>query len=199
MTPVGPSGDIKEAWLPVGFNANGSVRPGVSLPVRTKGYIWNPATGALNAVSTCSGVSTTIVFLPGWYTKAHTLNQFTTSAACDGVTFWFAPDPGPDNLLLTDDDTTGAFYMDFRSGPAVGCNGMPSNGSRWCIGGSSSNNIRVVTGVPKDWGPLGAAPLDNPAATPAPASRSRRTRRAPSTRASHRSGTTGTTPRPSTG
>ena len=161
VTPVGPSGDIKEAWLPVGFKADGSLRSGVSMPVRKDAFIWNPTTGVLNTETTgsCSSVSTTLVFLPGWYTKSHTLNQYTTNPNCNGVTFWFAPDPGPDNKLLTEDDRTGAFYFDFRAGPAIGCNGMPSLQSRWCIGGSAAANIRVVTGIPKDWGPLGSPPL----------------------------------------
>ena len=44
-------------------------------------------------------------------------------------------------------------------GSAQGCNGMPANVSRWCIGGSPTNNIRVVTGIPNGWSPLGGAPI----------------------------------------
>ena len=160
--------DLYSPWLPIGFNQDGSAPDPSKFPLRTTAYKWDAATGQLTATSSCSGVSTTIVFLPGWYRDASVLNNYTANAAgCVGVTFWFAPDPGPDGKLLTDDDTSGAFYMDFRptsiafpayNNTSCGPGGlMPASQTLWCIGGSSSQNPRVVVGTPKDWSPLGGA------------------------------------------
>lgn len=160
--------DLKAPWLPIGFNQDGSAVNPSSMPVRTTAFKWDSSTGALTPTSTCAGVSTTIVFLPGWYRDASVLNNYTANAAgCVGVTFWFAPNPGADGKLLTDDDSSGAFYMDFRptsiafssyDNIACGPGGlMSAKRTRWCIGGSSSQNPRVVVGTPKDWSPLGGS------------------------------------------
>lgn len=169
-SPAANPMDLKAPWLPVNFNQDGSPVDVTKLPERKTAYKWEAGTGALTPTSTCAGVSTTIVFLPGWYRDASVLNNYTAnSPGCDGVTFWFAPDPGADGRLLTSDDVSGVFYMDFRP-PATGgypvfgsynniaCGSaglMPATTSLWCIGGTSSQNPRVVVGTPKDWSPLG--------------------------------------------
>jgi type II secretory pathway pseudopilin PulG len=170
VTPGVNPMDIKPAWESVAFQQDGSLRPGAYLPDRNTAYVWNPGTistdpnipHGLVASASCAGTGATMVFLPGRYQSSQSLNQYTTASGCSGVTFWFAPDPGPDRLLLTDDDHTGAFYFDLRSGAAIGCNQMAAKVSRWCIGGSNSSNIRIVTGTPKDWSPLGSASLSPP-------------------------------------
>lgn len=172
--PTSPSAnpmDLKAPWLPINFNQDGSPVDVAKLPERKTAYLWNAGTGVLTPTSTCSGVSTTIVFLPGWYRDASVLNNYTANNGCTGVTFWFAPDRGADGTLLTADDLSGVFYMDFRppasggypafgsySNIACGPGGlMPATKSLWCIGGSSSQNPRVVVGTPKDWSPLGGS------------------------------------------
>lgn len=150
-------GNIAAPFLPVGFNADGT--PSGTLTTRTSAYLYDPATStATTTTSTCPANSTTIVFLPGWYKSAKVLNDYTKSAACKDATFWFAPDPGADGKLLTADDKTGTFYFDFRTsftGSAASCNGVADSTSRWCIGGSSDQNSRVVVGTPKGWTPQG--------------------------------------------
>ena len=168
-TPAANPMDLKTPWLPIGFNQDGSAVDVSKLPERRTAYKWDQATGALTATSSCSGVSTTIVFLPGWYRDSSVLNNYTAnSSGCTGVTFWFAPDPGADGKLLTADDKSGAFYFDFRpptpyafpsyDNQPCGPGGLlPASRTVWCIGGSSSQNPRVVVGTPKDWSPLGGS------------------------------------------
>lgn len=159
--------DTRNEWLPVGFGSNGTLAPGYSTstnyPVRTTAYKMNED-GSYSTISGCPmDVTQTIVFLPGWYKDANVLNQYTANGSCSDRTIWLAPDPGADNLLLTDDDVTGSYYMDFRfTSSASTCGQTPSNGamaasskSRWCIGATAIQNPRVVTGTPTDWNPAG--------------------------------------------
>jgi hypothetical protein len=168
-----PFGDIAEPWVSVAFNQDGTVRPlGYTataimpsrLPVRTTAYLRDPQTGALTPTGpgVCSASSSaTIVFLPGWYQSAELLNSFTAHPSpCTDATLWFAPDPGPDGLLLTADDRTGGFYFDFRTGAAQNCNGLGNRQSRWCVGGSrtiadgfAAQSPRLVVGTPDGWTP----------------------------------------------
>lgn len=165
--------DVATAWQPVGFNTDGTPQTlGYSLPMsggntttmptRTTAYTWNSSTNTFTAQATCPNNTATMVFLPGWYRDAEVLSRYTTANACRDVNIWFAPNPGPDGRLLTDDDVTGAYYFDFttpntrRCGPA-GDNGQaaPAVTGRWCIGGSTSQNARIVGGTPLNWSPVG--------------------------------------------
>ncbi|MCB1270191.1 MAG: hypothetical protein KDB31_02115, partial [Microthrixaceae bacterium] len=172
-TVVGSGGDLATPWQPVGFDTQGNPLPlgyaattamPSAMPERTTAYLWNSTTGALTPTNSCVGSSATVVFLPGWYKQSEVLNRYTTSGNCADTTMWFAPDPGPDGLLLTEDDRTGAFYLDFRSGSAAGCNGMPANRSRWCVGGDASHSPRIVVGTPIDWTPQGVYDPGSPSA-----------------------------------
>ena len=82
-----------------------------------------------------------------------------SSSACKNSTFWFAPDAGTDGLLLTGDDRTGTFLLDFGNSPGAestcGSNTVNSR-VRWCIGGAADSNSRVVVGTPDGWTPQGA-------------------------------------------
>jgi hypothetical protein len=165
--------DVASAWQPVGFGTDGTPQSlgyampmagsnQTTMPERTTAYTWNSATNVFTAQATCPNNSATIVFLPGWYRSAEVLSRYTTANACRDVNFWFAPNPGPDGVLLTEDDVTGAYYFDFttahtrRCGPP-GDNGQaaPAVTGRWCVGGSSSQNARVVGGTPLNWSPVG--------------------------------------------
>lgn len=165
-----PFGDIAAPWENIAFNQDGTVKPlGYTataampsrLPERNRAFLRDPSTGALTQINpnTCSGPSATIVFLPGWYRNANLLNDFTANPACADATLWFAPDPGPDGLLLTPDDRTGAFYFDFRTGSAQDCNQLGARRNRWCIGGSRTGSAaaaqspRIVVGTPDGWTP----------------------------------------------
>ena len=176
-TPIGKIGtttvgDINGAYLPVGFGIDG--RPTGSMPARTTAYDFNADTKVLTPLAACSGSTDTVVFLPGWYKTADTLNKYTSSAACKGATFWFAPDSGDDGKLLTGDDKTGAFYMDFRTGAATACGSTTDNAlsaTRWCIGGANDQSARVVVGTPLGWTPQGhGAAATDPAHFPTAAS-----------------------------
>jgi hypothetical protein len=165
-----PFGDIAAPWENIAFNQDGTVKPlGYTataampsrLPERSRAFLRDPNTGALTQINpnTCTGATATIVFLPGWYREASLLNDFTANPACADATLWFAPDPGPDGLLLTADDRTGAFYFDFRSGSAQNCNGLGALRNRWCVGGSrtsdgfAAQSPRIVVGTPDGWTP----------------------------------------------
>ncbi|MHB1139613.1 MAG: hypothetical protein ACYC2O_11695, partial [Microthrixaceae bacterium] len=136
--------DIRSSWqsLPIS-----------GLQRQTSAYFLNPD-GTLTPTASCAGADRTVVFKPGWYQSAEFLNGFTANPACSDVTFWFAPDAGPDGRLLTDDDTNGAFLMDFRTGAANTCHDSYAKQSRWCIGGTSSQSPRVVVGFPAGWSPI---------------------------------------------
>jgi hypothetical protein len=165
LTPNAESiGDIADPFVPVGFKKDGSTIG--TMVQRTTAYLWDATNNNYGpATSDCVGNSPTIVFLPGWYRSAQVLNQYTKSANCKNVTLWFAPDPGDDGKLLTSDDKTGAYYFDFRQGSATGCQDGANSSTRWCIGGSSDANVRVVTGTPKGWSPMGAyTPANTPGA-----------------------------------
>ncbi|MCO5322457.1 MAG: hypothetical protein M9922_13770 [Microthrixaceae bacterium] len=166
-----PINDIEDEFLPVGFDADGSVADGYTLPLRTKAYRYDDAvnpTGSAtvpkhlvelppSGAGACNiPAGTPVIFLWGRYTDAKTLNDYTANPACPDRTFWFAPNPGPDRELLTADDETAAFYLDFtNTASATKCGGMESsNPFRWCLGGASQNSSskpRVVVGWPDDW------------------------------------------------
>lgn len=162
LNPSAPNaiGDIRSQWLPVGFKADGSLADGASLPNRTTAYLLNQdgTVTAANPAAACGSGAATIVFLPGWYRTAEVVNQYTARSGCNDKTFWFAPEPGPDGKLLTDDDVTGAYYFDFTgAGAAQRCGSMNNPSSiRWCVGNSNSQNARIVGGTPNGWSPLGA-------------------------------------------
>lgn len=151
---AGPNATVKSEWanVPIPTNANGTY------VTRTGGYTWNGSALVANASCASNGI---IILLPGWYRNADTINKYTADPACKGVTLWLAPDPGPDGIPLTADDKTGGFYFDFVDTPTtyLGCSSQSSDASvakyRWCIGNDASANIRVVTGTPSGWNPLG--------------------------------------------
>lgn len=146
QNPTNASGtvDVKEAWKPL---------PMSGLTVQDKAWFLNED-GSLTQAFACAGADRTIVFKPGWYRNASFLNGFTANPACNDTTFWFAPDPGADGKLLTADDQSGAFLMDFRQGSAQTCHGSAAAVSLWCIGGSNTQNPRVVVGSPDGWSPV---------------------------------------------
>lgn len=181
-----PIGDIADEYLSVGFNADGTSKAdSVVRHVRTSAYTYEQGYVSadtsvplgLKPIVKQSGYCTSaaisnaqaIIFLPGWYKDVNVLNQFTADPRCADRTVWFAPDAGPDRVLLTEDDKTGPFYMDFESGPytgpssynstTYGCGMMPNRliNNRWCVGGSDSAEIRVVVGTPDGWSPIGSA------------------------------------------
>ena len=173
--------DINTAFSSVGFAADGSARSPLVARTTTAGcaatsscaaFTFDRSTATLTPIIptttpvTCP--ATTIVFLPGWYKSAQTLNQFTTSTSpsCKNVTFWFAPDPGTDQKLLTTDDATGAYYLDFRSGAGISttpCHNTADSSTRWCIGGAADQNPRVIVGTPNSVGASGpVAAFPNP-------------------------------------
>lgn len=175
-----PLGDIRDEFLPIGFNGDGTVRSGYAMPERTTAYIYDATVNTsgsatvpkyLKAISSCADApaGTPIVFLPGWYKRSEVLSQYTGAVnSCFDRTFWFPPDAGADMQLLTDDDKTGAFYMDFRGsssadGRACGTLSKPSTmttavAARWCLGGSGDSSYntkpRVVVGWPQGWEPF---------------------------------------------
>lgn len=179
-TAATPVGDIRDAFLPVGFDADGSLKSGYTLPTRTTAYVYDPTANTSGTAdepkflkpwpvpSDGGGCTipngTPVVFLWGRYTSSEVLNRYTANPKCTDVTFWFAPNPGPDKTLLTGDDFTSAFYMDFSdTSAASACGGMEGvDYARWCLGGSSktmASKPRVVVGWPKDWTAL---PTEDP-------------------------------------
>lgn len=173
-----PIGDIHDEFLPVGFDADGSLADGHTLPLRSGAYVFdpdaNPSGSAtvprhlvpLAAPGTVCNIpaGTPVIFLWGRYTDARALNAYTANPACPDRTFWFAPDPGADRALLTPDDRTAAFYLDFTAVDGRSpCGGMKSsNPFRWCLGGSDDDNSskpRVVVGWPDGWTAL---PTEDP-------------------------------------
>jgi len=169
-----PVGDIAAPFAPVGFNTNGTVKAQTytatsampsAMPTRTTAYTWDAVTNTFTNASTACGTSATIVFLPGWYRSANVINQYTAGPNCKNATFWFAPDPGPDGVLLTDDDITGTYLLDFANTPSAvstcGPNTVNSS-SRLCIGRDADANSRVVVGTPDGWSPQGVFTPVNP-------------------------------------
>ncbi|MCB1271739.1 MAG: Tad domain-containing protein, partial [Microthrixaceae bacterium] len=169
---VSPIGDIRPEFLPVGFDADGSLSEGYTLPLREGAYVFDPdanqsgsATVPKNLVPLAQASSggvctipsgTPVIFLWGRYDDARSLNRYTADPACPDRTFWFAPNPGADRELLTGDDETAAFYLDFTDiAGASKCGGMESvNPFRWCLGGSSqlaASKPRVIVGWPDNW------------------------------------------------
>ncbi|MFV0315922.1 MAG: hypothetical protein ACK5O2_03035 [Microthrixaceae bacterium] len=167
---ITPIGDIRAEFLPVGFDADGSLSNGYTLPTRTTAYVFdenaNPsgsATVPKNLVplpkpgSVCNiPAGTPVIFLWGRYDDVSTLNAYTANPACPDRTFWFAPNPGADRELLTGDDETAAFYMDFDNVASRSkCGGFESESPyRWCLGGADQNassKPRVIVGWPDGW------------------------------------------------
>jgi len=175
-----PIGDIQPQFLPIGFADDGGLKPGYSLPERTTAYVYNQA--AWNALSPkpvnvpeglvplptpldgsgqCSiERGTPVIFLWGWYRSSEVLNRYTAEKKCPDQTFWFAPDPGADGKLLTVDDKTAPFYLDFTQTSSTilaksKCGGMAAeNAARWCLGGADrilASKPRVVVGWPNEW------------------------------------------------
>jgi len=185
LTPIG---DIDDAYLPVGFNADGTARSGsVVRTLRSTAYHYVPGYVdadtsvplGLKPLTTCVGLpsNVAIIFLPGWYKDVQVLNRYTANQNCADRTIWFAPDAGADRTLLTGDDQTGPFYLDFSAaaytGPtnlttAVGgvkaqCGGLATViRTRWCIGATSTSEERVVVGTPTGWSPLGSSTPADP-------------------------------------
>lgn len=148
--------DIHTSWATLPISSLVQRSPKLATPSDAssgEAYTLN-ADGSLTPVTTCSGADKTIVFLPGWYRSAQFLSGFTKSPSCKGVTFWFAPNPGPDGKLLTGDEVSGAFLLDFRLGAAVQCHGDLQRVSTWCVGGSNDQNARIVVGQPNGWSPV---------------------------------------------
>ena len=172
LTPHSPV-DLKTAYQPVGFDSTGKLKAGYSLPVRTTAYKYNAAYGTilpnvpakLEPIANCSSTlaGEPIIFLPGWYQDSEILSRYTSQANCNDRTIWMAPNPGVDNQLLTADDETGAYYLDFTGSTGRTCGDLSTTvASRWCLGGSSngSQNLlntkpRVVVGTPSGWSPFG--------------------------------------------
>ena len=168
-----PIGDIESSFLPVGFDNDGTLSDGYTLPARTQAYYFDPdqnASGSadvpknlvalpdvLNGSGACDIPSgTPVIFLWGLYSDVDDLNRYTAEPKCADRTFWFAPNPGPDRELLTDDDETAAFYLDFTETASKSkCGGMESqNPFRWCLGGAdedASSKPRIVVGWPTGW------------------------------------------------
>lgn len=147
------AGGTTTAWkhVPVDWSA-----------VRTHPYYWNATTGQIGTIPANANQATwcsqgyTIIFQPGWYQDANVLNRWTSTSACKDTTIWLAPSVGADNIPLTDDDKTGAYYFGFTNTDAgPGCNLSSSQPHRWCIGGGGNDTTpRVVGGTPKGWNPL---------------------------------------------
>ncbi|WP_426574841.1 hypothetical protein [Aquihabitans sp. McL0605] len=116
--------------------------------VRTNPYWWNGT--SLVQYTDAEGCSTrggVIIFQPGWYKDANVINKYTANPACSDRTIWFAPEPGPDGLLQTTDDVTGAYYFGFQNTSAsYSCNMAATQSHRLCIGGSATQTPRVVAG-----------------------------------------------------
>lgn len=178
-----PFGDIRSEFLPIGFQSDGSLRAGYSLPERTKAYVYdksqNPSGSStvpqfLKTIDSCADApsGSPIIFLPGWYKRSEILSQYTGAVnSCTDRTFWFPPNAGPDFKLLTDDDETGAYYLDFGGSASTdgrACGVMPKPNpmtsavaARWCMGGSGDSMYntkpRVVVGWPSGWEPFPAS------------------------------------------
>lgn len=155
---VDPREDKPVEWAPVPLLRDGDG----NIVYRDRPYRWDgdslePIATNADPATTCAQ-GRTIVFQPGWYRDANTLNKWTSSPDCKDVTVWLAPDAGADGQLLTDDDKTGAYYLGFTEGSGTNCGfgqAAATNTHRWCIGGTSADiSARVVVGTPKDWNPL---------------------------------------------
>jgi hypothetical protein len=185
-TPIGPTpiDNIRPEFLPIGFDADGTLRDGYSLPERTTAYYVDRTTNTsgsatvpkyLRPAATCADVpaGSPIIFLPGWYRSSEVLSKYTANAStnCFDRTFWFPPDAGADLELLTSDDVTAAYYMDFTALSGRGCGTIAAPATmtaeaaaRWCIGGAAQNasqatlnsKPRVVVGWPSVWQPFPA-------------------------------------------
>lgn len=174
-----PINDLRDEFLPIGFDADGTLRDGYTLPARTQAYIYDTTvntTGSaalpkfMKAINSCADApaGTPIIFLPGWYKDSELLSKYTGAVnSCYDRTFWFPPNAGPDSTLLTDDDETGAYYLDFVGPTGRNCGTMNiAVAARWCVGGSGADNYntkpRVVVGWPKDWAPFPASGTAGP-------------------------------------
>lgn len=172
--------NLSAAYTPVGFNADGSLKSGYSLPARTTAYRYVSTDTTVRAnvpthlvpVAQCTDVPAgeVIIFLSGWYRDAEVLSRYTANSACPDRTFWFAPNAGPDNLLLTEDDETAPFYLDFDGSTRRACGDLAAAqgalgavANRWCLGGTGLTNTnsnskpRVVVGWPSGWTPFGSS------------------------------------------
>lgn len=184
LTPItqSPINNIRNEFLPIGFDADGTLRDGYVMPERTTAYYYDVTantTGTaqlpryMRAAPNCSDVpaGAPIIFLPGWYKSSEVLSRYTANSAtnCFDRTFWFPPNAGADHELLTPDDETGAYYMDFTTVTGRGCGTMaapttmtPEVAARWCIGGAATTTAqaalnskpRVVVGWPTTWQPF---------------------------------------------
>lgn len=190
---VDPIGNIRPEFLPIGFDADGSLRDGYVLPTRTTAYVYDPNANTsgnaaseipkyLTPVAQCTDVpaGTTIMFLPGWYRDSEVLSRYMSNPSCPDRTFWFTPraDFSAEGAkeLLAPDNETGAFYMDFTNTAGRGCGEMTAAvPARWCMGGSAAdaaqgsvNNSkpRVVVGWPKNWEPFPAGTASAPGGSP---------------------------------
>lgn len=103
---------------------------------------------------------TPVIFLWGWYRSSEVLNRYTAEKKCPDQTFWFAPNHGADGKLLTVDDKTAPFYLDFTQTSSTilaksKCGGMAAeSAARWCLGGADrilASKPRVVVGWPNEW------------------------------------------------
>ncbi len=138
------------------------------MPERATAYVYDTSvntTGSatlpkyMKAIANCgeAPAGTPIIFLPGWYKNSEVLSQYTAAInGCYDRTFWFPPNAGDDFTLLTDDDETGAYYMDFQGTTGRNCGTMNiAVAARWCLGGSGNQNYntkpRVVVGWPNNW------------------------------------------------
>ncbi|MFV0318559.1 MAG: hypothetical protein ACK5O2_16555 [Microthrixaceae bacterium] len=183
-TPIAqdPINNIRDEFLPIGFQADGSLRSGYKMPNRTTAYVYDETynTGGdatneipkyMKPIANCTDVpaGATIIFLPGWYKSADVLTRYTANSACPDRTFWFTPradfSAGGSRELLQPDNETGAFYMDFTntSTAFAGCGDMHGAvPARWCLGGYAANSgqatlnskPRVVVGWPNGWEPF---------------------------------------------
>ncbi len=149
------------AWDPVPINWDN---------VRSNPFWWD-GTKLVEYTSgeSCSTRGGVIIFQPGWYKDANAINKYTGNSACSDRTIWFAPDAGPDGLLETPDDLTGAYYFGFQNTSAsYSCNVAATQSHRLCIGGSATSTPRVVAGGVKT-GSLGTGGFE-PLAVPGGAS-----------------------------
>ncbi|MCB1256167.1 MAG: hypothetical protein KDB26_03630 [Microthrixaceae bacterium] len=149
-----PARPVPPAQNPTDIKPEWQALPIAGLQEQTKAWFLDADGGTTTQATACAGADRTIVFKPGWYKNASFLNGFTANPACADTTFWFAPDAGPDGKLLTDDDVSGAFLLDFRQGTAQSCHGSEAVISQWCIGGANTQNPRVVVGSPDGWNPI---------------------------------------------
>lgn len=180
---------MRDDWRAVNFESNGTLTPGASMPARDgvdapgKAYVWNNTLQKLEPTpgTDCTGLNRgqTIVFLPGWYRDARTFNRYTASPTCNEFTVWLAPgglfEEQPSGARIPGEGVTSAFYLDFRDSIPVAsweeCNATAANPTRWCIGGkqhsqAARTKVRVVTGSPKNWAPVGLSSTGAPTTQP---------------------------------